>query len=126
MKKLIAVFIILISGTLFAQQKAQTDKAEFTPAENVGSKPELKRFLKQEMNYPENALKNKIQGTVELVFVMNTKTGATSQLKIQESVSKELDAEAIRLYNLLLFNPPYYKGSKLTTYCSLKIKFNII
>lgn len=125
MKNLIVVFFLLFAVTMFGQRTIEADIGEYVPAENHGGKPELKRFLQQEMQYPAPAYKNKTQGTVELVFAVDSKTGLTSQIKVVKSVSKELDAEAIRLYKLLLFKPSAYKGSKVTTYCSLKMKFSI-
>ena len=45
-------------------------------------------------------------------------------MHLKTSVSLELDAEAIRLYNMLLFVPSYYKGDRVTTYSTLKFKFS--
>lgn len=122
--RILGTIIILLSLTnAKAQETIVANPGEYLPAENYGGKVELKRFLQQEMNYPEKALKNKTQGTVVLQFVVD-KSGKTSQLKVKESVSEELDAEAIRLYNMLLFKPSHYIGDKVSTYSTLKIKFS--
>ncbi|MCO6500588.1 MAG: TonB family protein [Vicingus serpentipes] len=123
--KLKVLFLLIIGGVYSNYLAAQNDVPEYEPAVNYGEKTELKRFLEQEMNYPENALKNNIEGTVELFFVVDNKTGATSNLEVKTSVDGEIDEEAIRLYRLLQFQPPYYKGNKATTNSSFKIKFSI-
>jgi TonB family protein len=123
--KTITIVGILCSLSLFAQDEIVANPGEYVEAVNYGGNPELKRFLQQEMNYPENAYKNKIEGTVELLFIVDSKTGETSKLQVKESINTELDNEAIRLYKMLLFKPSYYKGSRVTTYSTLKIKFSI-
>jgi TonB family protein len=125
MKILISILLIISFMTINAQTNIVALPGEYIEAENYGGKVELKRFLQQEMNYPEVALKNKTEGIVELSFVVDRETSKTSLLHIKKSVSKEIDAEAIRLYKMLLFVPSFYKGGKVTTYSSLKIKFSI-
>lgn len=125
MRYLLIILFFLGANVLHAQTNIEADIGDYVPAENYGDKAELKRFLQQEMLYPDKAYKNKIQGTVELVFAVDSKTGETSQLKVKKSVEKSLDEEAIRLFKMLLFKPSYYKGNKVTTFCSLKVKFSV-
>lgn len=109
------------------QVHAQTNivamPGEYVEAENYGGKVEFKRFLQQEMHYPEAALAQKIEGIVEVAAVVDKK-GKTSKIHVRNSVSKELDAEAIRLYKMLLFKPSTYRGGKVVTYSALKFKFS--
>ncbi|MBL4593351.1 MAG: energy transducer TonB [Flavobacteriales bacterium] len=123
----ISILILFLIG--FVAVNAQTEiiaqPGEYVEAQNYGGRVEFKRFLQQEINYPEKALANKIEGTVELAFVVDSKSGKTSRLEVKKSVSPELDAEAIRLYKLLKFVPSYYKGDRMTTYSTLKFKFSI-
>lgn len=125
MKIIVSLLIGLLSVVLI---NGQTNKAinpsEYIVAENYGGKVELKRFLQQEMDYPAKALANKTEGTVELAFVIDTKTGKRSELHVKKTVSEELDREAIRLYRLLQFKKPYYRAGKATLYSTLKIKFS--
>ena len=124
-----AVLFVFTFITFFTNLEAQADvvalSGEYVPARNYGDKVEFKRFFKQEVNYPAHALENKIEGTVELSFVVDSKTGKTSHLKVKSSVNKELDAEAIRLYKMLLFVPSYYQGDRISTFSTLKFKFSI-
>ena len=118
--KLMVLFLLVVGAN--AQTKTDAIPSEYIPAENYGGKVELKRFIQQEQFYPEKALANKTQGTVELAFVVDVKTGKTSKLHVKTSVSPEIDAEAIRLFKLLQFEKPIYRAGKATVYSVLKIK----
>ena len=121
------IFLILFVIGCFsanAQTTIEAQSGEYVEATNYGGKVEFKRFVQQEMNYPKKALANKTEGTVELSFVVDSKTGSSSNLKVKQSVSPELDQEAIRLYRMLQFVPSAYLGKKVTTYSTLKFKFS--
>ncbi len=118
------LFLCSFIGTQ-AQTNIVAKPGEYVEAKNYGDKVEFKRFLQQEMNYPAKALANKTEGTVEVSFVVDSKTGKTSNMHLKTSVSPELDAEAIRLYKMLLFFPSFYKGGRITTYSTLKFKFSV-
>jgi TonB family protein len=125
MKPVLIILLIISTITIKSQINVVALPGEYIEAENHGGKVEFKRFLQQEMNYPAVALNNKTEGTVELSFVVDRETSKTSLLLVKNSVSKELDAEAIRLYKMLLFVPSHYKGDRINTYSTLKFKFSI-
>ena len=85
MLKIKIIFLTIIgllnTITLSSQTKIIANQGEYIEAINYGEKPELKRFLQQELNYPENAYKNKIEGTVELSFIVDAKTGLASSFR---------------------------------------------
>ena len=60
----------------------------------------LMKFIKDNMIYPYEALKNRIEGKVIIQFVV-TKTGKVRKVKVVRSVNKELDQEAVRLIKML-------------------------
>ena len=60
----------------------------------------LMKFIKDNMIYPYEALKNRIEGKVIIQFVV-TKTGKVGKIKVVRSVNKELDQEAVRLIKML-------------------------
>jgi len=122
----ILLFITLIGCFcgLKAQENEVAKPGEYVDAQNYGGKNEFKRFLLQEMNYPKAALLSKTEGIVEVASIVNSKTGLPSKIHVNKSVSKELDAEAVRLYKLVLFLPTFYKGNNVITYSNLKFKFS--
>ena len=60
----------------------------------------LMKFIKDNMIYPYEAFKNRIEGKVIIQFVV-TKTGKVGKVKVVRSVNKELDQEAVRLIKML-------------------------
>lgn len=120
-KYLVLVLFTLSIYTVAGQNYLKRDPAERLAALNYGGRLGLKSLLKNEMNYPESELKNKIEGKVVLSFIVDKETGIPRDLKVVKSVSKELDNEAIRLHNMLLYLPAYFKEDHYNT---LTIKFS--
>jgi len=121
-------FLLIFVGSFFigfTQDKIVTQPGEYVEAQNFGGKKEFKRFIQNEMNYPKVALENKVEGTVVVAAVVDSKTGKVSNIHVKESVSEELDMEALRLFKMILFTPTFYKGDDVITYNSLKFKFSI-
>ena len=92
-------------------------------ADNVGGAIEFKRVFEQEVIYPETALKEGKGGKVELRFLI-LPDGSTADLKVWKSASPELDAEAIRIFRLLLWKPTIYEGKAEKSYYLLKFNFD--
>ena len=62
-----------------------------------GGMKELLKFLQDNLKYPENAMKNNVQGRVIVQFVVE-KDGTLTEFKVARSVDPDLDAEACLLY----------------------------
>jgi TonB family protein len=92
--------------------------------ENIGGKTELKRFLEYHLIYPENALKNKIEGTVEIQYTCD-ENGLIVSHKLLKSVDPELDAEAERLFRLLLWAPAVKNKKEVRFEYYISIPFSI-
>jgi len=120
-KHLILLLFTLGTFTVVGQNYLKRDPNERLAAANYGGKIGLKWLLQNELNYPETALKNKTEGKVVLSFIVDKETGVPRNLKVVKSVSKELDNEAIRLHNMLLYLPAYFKDDHYNT---LTIKFS--
>jgi len=99
-------FLFILSIHLFAQieqpvfLKSEVDQLP----ENYGGKPELIRFINEQLNYPKRALDDKIEGKVTIEFLCNEK-GEIINYNIHSSDNHVLDDEAIRLFKLLKWNP---------------------
>ncbi|MBM6843802.1 M56 family metallopeptidase [Phocaeicola plebeius] len=61
-----------------------------------GGMKELLKFLQENVKYPENAMKNNVQGRVIVQFVVE-KDGTPTEFKVLRSVDPDLDAEALRV-----------------------------
>ena len=86
----------------------------------------LMKFIKDNMIYPYEALKNRIEGKVIIQFVV-TKTGKVGKVKVVRSVNKELDQEAVRLIKMLPdFSPGRNNvGEPVNVWYTLPVSFNL-
>lgn len=115
----------LIEGTAFdsAGNEIKYTKKDVDPIFPGGARA-LSKFLKENLVYPKNALLNGIEGVVQVAFVVN-KDGKISEVKIINSVSAELDAEAIRAVSLMPdWKPGYYRGRIVRTRMKIPITFS--
>lgn len=107
---------VFVDSSLVAQ--------EITPPVCYGEKRMLKEFIKEEMIYPQKALQNKTEGTVVLSFIVKP-DGSITDLKITKSVSKEIDREATRIFNKILWYPATELGKPIAYLHLFEIKFSI-
>lgn len=94
------------------------------PAQPSSDQKLLQDFFCSEVVYPEKSLKEKHEGTVVLTFVVE-QDGKVSDLKVRESVSPEIDAEAIRLFRMILWEPAISLGQPVASAREFDFKFNI-
>ncbi len=73
-----------------------------------GGESELNRFIETHIQYPEEAKKNNISGTVYVRFVI-TETGQIGEAQIMNSSDPLLDEEAVRVVRSL---PAWIPGKK--------------
>ncbi len=103
-----------------AKPKDVEVKAKFPGGEDA-----LAQFLKEHIKYPPKAAKNRIQGRVDVEFMVD-KTGKVYDIRVVESVDKDLDKEAVRVCRLLPdFIPASVNGEPVEVLFKLPIKFNI-
>lgn len=84
----------------------------------------MREFICNEMNYPDQAISNKIEGTVTILTTVMP-DGKTSNYRVFESVSPELDNEALRISKLIMFYPASESGHYVIEDVQIPVKFNI-
>lgn len=85
----------------------------------------LKSWIKQNMNYPQEAIANKVEGRV-MVKLIITEDGSVSEPKIVRPVSDLLDAEALRLVSQMpKWQPAMQDGKPCSVEYMLPIEFKI-
>lgn len=113
------------------QTLTQSTTSETTKRDSVYSYAEqmpeagfdINQYLARAISYPPKARENKIAGRVVLKFVI-TKNGKIEDVTIQESVSPELDAEAIRVIKEMPdWKPARHNGEPVDVYFHFPIKF---
>ena len=128
-----------MSSTLAAPQKATSKKAVTKKkakkskvydvveqmAEFPGGDAAMMQFISENMKYPPQAAKNREQGRVLVQFVID-EDGQVCETKVVRSVSKELDAEALRVVKLLPnFIPAKKDGKNVAIHYTLPILFKL-
>lgn len=85
----------------------------------------MMNFIQQNLQYPENAKAKKIEGTVYVSFIVD-ETGKITDVKVEKGVSKELDAEAVRVIKKMpSWKPGAQQGKPVKTRMMLPIKFSL-
>lgn len=90
----------------------------------ISGKRLLKEFIKEEMVYPSKAIRENQEGIVEVSFIVY-KDGSTSNYKTSQSVSDEVDAEAIRICKKIIWHPATDLSRPLDYKHKFEIKFDI-
>lgn len=117
MKKIAIIFTIIYLHffSLSAQDRL--------PAKPYGGMQEFKQWIRYEMVYPPNELKNKTKGVVTIQAIIN-KEGEASEIKITKGVNPNIDAEALRLFSKILWEPASQLGVLTAAQKQINIRFS--
>ncbi len=113
---ILILFIIIFPGTLIAQ--------DVILPQCYSGKRLTKEYVKEEMVYPAQALKDNKEGEVEISFLINA-DGSATDYKVSKSVSEELDIEALRICRKILWYPATDVGLPIPYKYQFEIKFDI-
>ncbi len=90
-----------------------------------GGMKELLKFLHNNLKYPENAMKNNVQGRVIVQFVVE-KDGTPTEFKVLRSVDPDLDAEALRVMKAMpKWKPGMQKGQVVRVKFTVPVSFKL-
>jgi len=126
--------IVVTTKKAIAAKAEETDSSD-TPQEvfNVVEKmPEFEggvanmlEYLRKNIKYPAEAIKNGTQGRVVVQFVVN-KDGSITDANVVKSVSPELDAEALRVVQSMpKWIPGEQRGEKVRVQFTLPVQFKL-
>ncbi len=113
-----------------AESKSNTDEStSFVTPENVaeypGGLPALTSFIRSNLAYPEQAKKDKKEGTVFVQFII-TKTGQIEQIKVLRGVCKELDEAAVNIIKKMPdWKPATQDGKAISSIYTMPIKYQL-
>lgn len=90
-----------------------------------GGQQAIQQYLSSNLQYPEVAQINKIEGEVFVTFVVN-KVGEVEEATVGNSLDPHLDKEAIRLVeNMPLWKPGSKDGNLVKTQLAMPIMFRL-
>ena len=133
MRKLLIMSMMVMFGlttvsaqkTVVAQKNQQVfDVVEQMP-EYPGGMPALIDYLTQNVKYPSDAEKQKIEGIVIATFIVE-KDGSISNVEVVKPVFPSLDSEAIRVITgMANWTPGKQKGETVRVKFTLPISFRL-
>ena len=90
-----------------------------------GGEAALMKYIEAHIQYPAEALKNRIKGHVVVQFVVDKK-GKIGEVKVVRSVDKDLDKEAVRVVKSLPeFTPGRHEGKAVSVWYTLPVTFTL-
>lgn len=114
----------LTTGDKDVEKKQVYTTVEIMPA-FPGGDAALKKFISDNLKYPEQSKNNKIAGTVYIRFVIG-KNGKLKNIKVIKGVNKELDAEALRVVKMMpAWSAGRQGGKAVEVEYNLPVKFSL-
>ncbi len=89
-----------------------------------GGKQELVKFIRQNLQYPREALQARVQGDVIIKYKI-TDNGEVFNPEIIKGLGHGCDEEAVRLVKMLQYDPVKNRGARVTASNKLKIPFRL-
>ncbi|MBK9540823.1 MAG: energy transducer TonB [Bacteroidetes bacterium] len=89
-----------------------------------GGKAAMDKFITENLRYPDEAITNKIEGTVAVEFDLDV-YGEVLDAKIKHGIGYGCDEEALRLVRMFKFEKKKYKGMRVIFHKSISIHFKL-
>ncbi len=89
-----------------------------------GGKEALFDFIKKNLKYPKEALKNKIEGVVIVRYTIN-RDGKVIKTEVKNSLGYGCDEEAQRVVKMLKFHVPKNRKLKVLFHKKIHIRFTL-
>ncbi len=101
------------------------NRAEIMPS-YPGGEEALRRFIEGQINYPDNAIDNNVEGTVRVYFAVDEQGKISSPTVVSTKLGYGLEQEAIRVVNQMpKWTPGQVKGKTVKTRFTLPITYKI-
>jgi len=120
-KALSTALLCIMSLPAIAQQNSKIDKAPEFPGGMTG----IAEYLDIAVRYPDEARRNKIEGSVLVKFTVS-EDGAIQNAMVQRSAHPVLDSEAVRVIRAMPnWEPAKAAGKPVAASMALPIKFSL-
>ena len=121
MKKIFLLLTAIVVTSTMSHLAAQTTP-DVLP-QYPGGDAALMQFVAQNLDYPEQAIKDKVEGNVFVEFTI-TAQGKVENAKILRSLSPECDAEVLRVVALMpQWTPARKNGQPVDAHFVMPISF---
>ncbi len=105
-------------------KKEKKEKNFIKNPQYPGGKTALDAFIKQHLQYPEEALKQKVEGSVLVAYTVND-DGDVTEAEVVKGLGYGCDEEALRLVNQLMYSKVRNRGVISTFRMKLNIHFRL-
>lgn len=121
--------ILIVQGQNNSHQGIASDSIQNLSITYVEEPPlfdgELLDFIQEEMKYPLSAIKDSIEGTVIISYIVDT-LGHTINHKIIRGVRKDVDLEALRIAKLIKYaRPALQRGNPIRVPMTVPFSFKL-
>jgi TonB family protein len=89
-----------------------------------GGNKAMDEFIRTHLKYPEDALKNRVEGTVSIEIDIDI-NGKVTAARVKHGMGYGCDDEATRLVHLLQFEKKKYKGLYVVFHKTINIQFRL-
>jgi len=89
-----------------------------------GGKEAYQKFIRENIVYPEQALTNKVEGLVYVVYTVNN-LGEIVDVEVTKGIEHGCDEEAIRVIRLMHYEPARNRGVKMKAEMKTRIHFQL-
>jgi TonB family protein len=129
MKRLELFLMLFFAAIIAIQGSAQNDEDVFYVVEEMpefpGGDNAMRKYIADNVKYPEDAQKNNIEGKVFVSFVVG-KEGNVKDATIERGVAPSVDQEALRVVsNLPKWTPGRQKGEAVNVKFTVPINFQL-
>jgi TonB family protein len=90
-----------------------------------GGKEVLKKFFKENLRYPAQALENKVEGDVIVKYKVSG-LGEVFEAVVEHGIGYGCDEEALRLVSLLKYEAVKNRGVRVTSNSRMKVPFRLL
>lgn len=115
--------LLIIPFFFFAFATVAQEVKESQP-EYPGGREALVKYIREELEYPKAAIKQKIEGRVIIAFVVD-ETGGVTDVKVVLGIGGGCDEEAVRVIENIpeKFSPGYQMGKPVRAKMMIPIQF---
>lgn len=89
-----------------------------------GGKKAMDEFIRVNLKYPEEAIQNKVEGTVMVDYDIDA-YGKVISTRLKHGIGYGCDEEALRLVSMLQFTKKKYQGVRVVFHQSIGIHFRL-
>ena len=100
------------------------DKRFVKKPEYPGGSEALKKFVKENLRYPQEAVLHRVEGKAFINYEVNDK-GEVHSVKVASGIGYGWDEEAKRIVKLLKYPSQINKGVRINTKFKIAIHFNL-